>query len=184
MKRDDIFAKYTTVPQGIDGSDEAAKQFYLIKNALDQVARLDHSIVPKAWLETFPESVRETMESIGEYLDSTPRFFMAGAAFRNLDEYRKAHGQTYRMFVATLSYFATGEGNTVKLFAHHAHNLGEFIATIDDDPYFIQGMDFFEGKPPADNSVFNAFDTKHLRSLIEDKKGHVEIKLQTHVNYS
>lgn len=182
--RDDIFEKYTEVPSYGKGAEEAEKQFRLIKDALDQVARFDNMIVPKPWLESFPEGSRASMGSIGEHLDPEPRFFPAGKAFANLGEYRDAHQQTYRVFTATLDYLATGEGRTLKVFAHLAHSLGEFIATIDDDPYFIQGMTFYEGIPPSTDAVFKAFETPHVRALIGDTGGNLRVKLETHINYS
>lgn len=165
--------------------EEVQKAYSQIRDSIQAVLPLeDGGVVPREWAQQFPPECR-SMISIGEHINGLPGgFFPEGSAFASLAEFRKAQGMEYDVYCATLNYFATGEGLTLKLFAHKAHSMGEFILSLEEDPYFVQGMDFYKGPPPEEDKVYAALATDYVRQQLRQREGQVKIKLSTYLNMS
>lgn len=162
------------------GYEENTKNYLKVRDALNEVAIVDgNTIVPTEWLNQFPNA--SSFEDVAKHLGLANTWTVYG----HLHDWFRLKGRKSKCFVATLSYFATGEGSTYRVIARPAMMLGEFIYGLADDVdmYFLQGMDFYDGIPER-NEAFEMLVSHPIREVIERGSGNIRIDLNSHVNYS
>lgn len=108
----------------------------------------------------------------------------------NIDSLKK-----YPLFIATINYFATGEGCTMILYISRAQNLDEFKDFAGQQypalDYYLQGAEIYKNKIPDDKDfVWNNLSSKYIKRKIkmilsgETESGNMEIYIYDHFNFS
>lgn len=103
--------------------------------------------------------------------------------------------EEYPLFIATVNYFATGEGHMLRVVIGSAKDLEEFKeqkAKLDKSlEYYFIGADFFQNElPPHYDTAWNLLVSDNIKARIEgilegvDERGNISIDLKYHVNYS
>lgn len=99
----------------------------------------------------------------------------------------------YPFFIATGSYFATGEGQTYWLLASRAKSLDEFRGWVMGkvDAYFVSGFEFYINElPPKEDPALTVLASKFVLKLWADildgeiESGHYTFYAEQHVNLS
>jgi hypothetical protein len=101
--------------------------------------------------------------------------------------------QAYPFFIATVDYFATGEGQSYWLAARRAASLEEFRGWLTGkvDTYFVQGAEFFVNElPPKNNPPLVILGSKFIIKLWADiidgetESGYYSFFAEQHMNLS
>lgn len=91
----------------------------------------------------------------------------------------------YRMFSATLDYFATGEGRTTAFVANGAHSKREFLNYLIEKMrgyWFVIGMSLYEGMP-VDDDIYDHLFSKNMKKD-QRQLAYFECYLEQHYNFS
>jgi len=91
----------------------------------------------------------------------------------------------YRMFSATLDYFATGEGRTTAFVANGAYSKREFLNYLIEKMrgyWFVIGMSLYEGMP-VDDRVYDQLFSEIMKQE-QRRLPHFECYLEQHYNFS
>lgn len=99
---------------------------------------------------------------------------------------------TYRLFTATINYFATGEGLSLYFLAVGANSPEDakdrMNRELGVDRYFLSGADVYDGMPPEKDNVaaflLSESVKKFLAKQADKLDAHVAVRLYHHFNMS
>jgi len=132
-------------------------------------------------IEAEIQKLKENSERLKERDD--PKLQAAGQ--KTLDFIEDDSKGPYRMFSATLDYFATGEGRTTGFVAQGAHSKREFLGYLIEKMrgyWFVIGMSLYEGMP-VDDEVYDFLFSDSMKQE-QRQLAYFECYLEQHYNFS
>ena len=158
---------------------------------LEKLIRLDDgNYVFKEWLKqykgrTYKDIGMEMRVAKGQDPDV---FFPEGVVYSEIKDWIKANGEYDEgPYIATMEYFATGEGISYRVIASHAESLAHFIlhcGKVLGGSYFVQGCNFFRSlKEAKKDQIFERFVPESAYGLFATDC-YVNIDLKYHMNCS
>lgn len=161
----------------------------------------EYDYYPRAFLEAIGLEVntRTSHQSIAEQIkknDPEAKDFFGPQAlsYSKLWEWRAANGVTSEVWTTSLDYLATGEGRSLRLLAYSAYGYADALVTAWKALgwYFLIGARVQQGVPAKDEDtavdfLLSATGRKFLLSEASapaDRRGHIDVDLKFHFNYS
>ena len=75
--------------------------------------------------------------------------------------------EDYPLFIATVDYFATGEGMSRYIDIRRAKSLNDFIDESQIDGYFLRGAKIYKNELPLKDSTYKFLISKRMHLLLE-----------------